>query len=52
MGEERNDDDIHVADARGDGVRTVEERDAAQCAHGHGNTYTQHVIYINILQST
>lgn len=40
MGEEGDYDDIHVADARGDGIRAVEERDTTQRAHGHGYSWT------------
>lgn len=46
MGEERDYDDIHVSDARRDGVRTVEERDAAQSPHGHGYSYTHETLDI------
>lgn len=40
VGKERDDDDVDVADAGGDGIRPVEERDAAQRAHGHGYSWT------------
>lgn len=40
VGEERHDDDVDVADARRDGIRAVQERDAAQRAHGHGYSWT------------
>lgn len=39
MGEERDYDDVDVANARGDGIRPVKERDAAQSAHGHGYSW-------------
>lgn len=49
MGEERDDDDIHVADARSDGIRAVEERDTAQRAHGHGYSWTHEPLNIMII---
>lgn len=40
MGKERDDDDVDMPNAGGDGVRAVQERDAAQRAHGHGYSWT------------
>lgn len=39
VGEEGNDDDVHVTNPGGDGIRPVEERDTAQRAHGHGYSW-------------
>lgn len=39
MGEERDDDDVYVTYAGGDGICSVQERDARQRAHGHGYSY-------------
>lgn len=39
MGEEGDDDDVDMPNARSDSICAVEERDAAQSAHGHGYSW-------------
>lgn len=43
MGEEGDDDDVDMPNARSDSICTVEERDAAQSAHGHGYSWILHL---------
>lgn len=36
VGEERDYDDVYMTYASGDGICSIQERDARQCTHGHG----------------
>lgn len=48
VGEERDDDDIDMAYAGGDGICSVQERDARQCPHGHGYSCTFAAVNRNV----